>query len=114
MTFWAGEEPGRGSGMQGGTREGLGGRDKGGSRRVRNGAAKGTAAEDGGRLGLRDYERVRLGDRCQGPDWKNPSWERSRVSGTGADSHGAIDDQSHQHIDICHKFLQIGIWQLHL
>lgn len=77
MTFWAGEEPGRDSGMQGGTREGLGGRVEGGSQRVRNGAAKGTAAEDGGCLRLRDYERVKLGDRCLGPDWKNPSGERS-------------------------------------
>lgn len=77
MTFWTGGEPGRGSGMRGGIREGLGGRAKGGSRRCRNGAAKGTAAEDRGSPGLRDYERVRLGDRCLGPDWKNPSWERS-------------------------------------
>ena len=51
--------------------------EEGGSQRVRNGAAKGTAAEDGGCLGLRGYERVRLGDRCLGPDWKNPSGERS-------------------------------------
>lgn len=47
MTFWAGGEPGRGSGMRGGTWEGLGGRAKGGSQRCRKGAAKGTAAEDG-------------------------------------------------------------------
>lgn len=81
---------------------------------MQEGGCQGDSSRRRGSPGLRDYERVRLGDRCLGPDWKNPSWERSRVSGSGADSHGAIDDQSHQHIDVCHKFLQVGIRQLHL
>lgn len=38
----------------------------------------------------------------------------SQVSGTGGDSHGAIDYQGHQHIDICHEFLQVRVRQLHL
>lgn len=55
-------------------------------------------------------------NRCleQGWGWKNLGWKGSQVSGTGVDSHGAIDNQSHQHIDICHKFLQVGVRQLHL
>lgn len=52
--------------MRGGTREGLGGRAKGGSRRCGNGAAKGNSSQRRGSPGLRDYERVRLGDRVSG------------------------------------------------
>lgn len=40
---------------------------------------------------------------------ESPGWE-----GTGRDSHGAVDNQGHQHIDVSHKLLQVGIRQLHL